>query len=81
MFGGADMIMIRKGCDSWKNHRVGRQNILMARKVAHEHKLQFKSQDIGGTLGRKIYFDTNTGKVWLKRLSKSSQNDELGGTE
>ena len=77
MFGGADMIMVRKGSRSWDNQRVGRKNIVMARDVAREHHLIIKSSDVGGTLGRKLYFDTETGEVCLKRLSRSVPNEGL----
>ena len=70
MFGVADMIMFRKGCSAWNNQRVGRQNILMAREVAKHHNLKLNNTDVGGTLGRKIYFDTETGDVWMKRLCR-----------
>jgi chemotaxis receptor (MCP) glutamine deamidase CheD len=33
MFGGADMIMVRNGSNAWENQRVGRKNILKARRL------------------------------------------------
>lgn len=77
MFGGADMIMVRKGSRSWDNQRVGRQNIIMARDVARENNLIIKKSDVGGTLGRKLYFDTESGEVWLKRLNRPVPNAGL----
>lgn len=77
MFGGADMIMVRKDCRAWDNQRVGRKNILMAREVARYHNLKLNNVDVGGTLGRKIVFDTQTGEVWLKRLSRQVPNEGL----
>lgn len=77
MFGGADMIMVRKGSRSWDNQRVGRQNIVMARDVARENNLIIKKSDVGGTLGRKLYFDTESGEVWLKRLNRPVPNAGL----
>lgn len=78
MFGGADMIMVRKNSRAWENQRVGRKNILAARNVARNLNIRFSREDVGGTLGRKIYFDTESGEVWLKRLSKPVPNAGLG---
>ena len=80
MFGGADMIMVRKGSRSWENQRVGRKNVVMARDVARDHNLVIKNSDVGGTLGRKLYFDTETGEVWLKRLNRYVPNEGLKQT-
>lgn len=77
MFGGADMIMVRKGSRCWENQRVGRKNVVMARDVARENDLVIKSSDVGGTLGRKLYFDTGTGEVWLRRLNRYVPNEGL----
>lgn len=73
MFGGADLLIFRKGCRSWENQRVGRKNILKAREMTHYYDLTLSGTDVGGTLGRKLYFDTETGHVWLKRLARISQ--------
>ena len=76
MFGGADMIMFRKGSHTWDNQRVGRKNILMAREVAAHYNLKLNNADVGGTLGRTIHFDTETGEVRLKRLNRAIPGDE-----
>ena len=67
LFGGADMF---KTSDKSVG-RVGSMNVEMARKVLEKHGLRLKSFDVGGNLGRKILFDTQTGEVWMKRLSHS----------
>lgn len=69
MFGGADMLVVKKGSWSGENGRVGRKNILMARELVQNNNLKLKNADVGGTLGRKLFFDTETGEVLLKRLS------------
>jgi chemotaxis receptor (MCP) glutamine deamidase CheD len=40
----------------------------MARKKLAEAGLELKSSDVGGFQGRKIYFDTDSGDVWVKRF-------------
>ena len=77
MFGGADMIQFRKGSRSWENQRVGRKNIVMARDVARQYNLNIMHSDVGGTLGRKLYFDTKNGEVWLRRLNRYVPNEGL----
>ena len=79
MFGGADMILVKR--DSWlaDNERVGRKNILMAREVVQYNRLKVKNVDVGGTFSRKIHFDTETGEVWLKRLIQPILDDGMSG--
>lgn len=77
LFGGADMIMFRRNSRSYDNQRVGRKNILKAREIARNLNMSFTRADVGGTLGRTIYFDTETGEVWLKRLCKPVPNKGL----
>lgn len=79
MFGGADMIMVRKGSKCWDNQRVGRKNILMAREIVRNLQLRVMKMDVGGTLGRQLQFDTKTGEVWMKRLSRIDRNEGGAG--
>ena len=79
MFGGADMIMVKKESWTGENERVGRKNILMARELIQKNRLKLKNADVGGTLGRKLFFDTDTGEVLLKRLSGIEKNKEVKG--
>jgi len=66
VFGGADMF------DAARNGRgafsVGRMNITTAMAILEKEGLNIVSMDVGGTQGRKLYFDTRTGEVLLKRL-------------
>jgi chemotaxis protein CheD len=66
VFGGADMF----GASSNGRGRlsVGRMNIEAAQKTIQEAGLSVASQDVGGTEGRKLYFDARTGAVLLKRI-------------
>ena len=45
-------------------------NADMAVKKLEGLNLKIKSYDIGGTLGRRLFFDTSTGDVWVKKLTK-----------
>lgn len=67
MFGGADLLS--SGGDRKTNQPVGRLNILKALNILKSHGLKVKVSDVGGTLGRKIFFYTHTGEVLLKRLA------------
>ncbi len=66
VFGGADMFdAARNGRDRLS---VGRMNIEAAQKTIEEAGLNVSSIDVGGTEGRKLYFDARTGEVLLKRI-------------
>jgi chemotaxis protein CheD len=66
VFGGADMFSMRLG---GKNSiSVGRQNIEIAQQALEKAGLQVIALDVGGTAGRKLFFNTATGEVLLKRL-------------
>lgn len=62
MFGGADMFTIIRSVS------VGKQNISTALKTIKTEGLSLVASDVGGTRGRKIFFNTYTGEVLLKRL-------------
>ena len=64
VFGGADMYASRRSLS------VGKQNIATALKTIKEERLNLLASDVGGTQGRKIFFNTYTGDVLLKRLGK-----------
>jgi len=51
---------------------IGRQNITAAEQVLKSEGLKMHAVDVGGLLGRKIYFYTDTGEVLLKRLRKQN---------
>lgn len=66
LFGGSDMFGPRTKYE--KTASVGRQNIEAAVRAISGENLLLKVTDVGGLLGRKIFFYTHTGEVWLKRL-------------
>jgi len=66
LFGGADMF--NSVLSSRTVYHVGTRNIIMARQIISKYELLVKNLDVGGAQGRKIFFNTQTGEVWLKRL-------------
>jgi chemotaxis protein CheD len=66
-FGGSDMFS-RGGLREQAS--VGKQNLTIAEQTLAVEGFSLKVSDVGGTRGRKIYFYTDTGDVFLKRLTK-----------
>lgn len=65
MFGGGEVLAVRNAVLN-----VGERNILLAIDMLKSMKIQIISQDVGGRSGRKLLFNTHTGNVLLKKLSK-----------
>lgn len=74
MFGGASGIAVR-GME-YSSYDIGRRNVEMARKLLKFAGLDISVTDVGGNQGRKLLFLSNTGEVWLKRLTKNSFDKE-----
>jgi chemotaxis protein CheD len=68
LFGGSDVLSIEMRSCSFLS--VGQQNINMARQMLESQGLKLISFDVGGPQGRKIFFNTCTGEVLMKRLRK-----------
>lgn len=66
-FGGSDMFPREKQVPGLVS--VGRQNIVIAEKILMTEGLSLHMMDVGGLQGRKILFYTDTGEVFLKRLT------------
>ncbi|MCP4351914.1 MAG: chemotaxis protein CheD [Desulfobacterales bacterium] len=66
LFGGSDMF--GPGTDRERALSVGNLNIEAAVSAVRAENLVLKVTDVGGEFGRKIFFYTNTGEVWLKHL-------------
>ena len=67
IFGGADMFS--SSSQSVRNLTVGWQNISAANRCLKEYGLIPKASDVGGKKGRKLIFKTDTGIVYIKKLS------------
>lgn len=68
LFGGADMF--NRVDTAARNFTVGWQNILTARRYLEQSGINLKASDIGGLQGRKLIFNSDTGIVLVKRMSK-----------
>ncbi len=64
VFGGAS-IMPGKGFD------VGRRNIETAYDILSSSGLRVTASSVGGTLGRKLVFRTDTGEVFVKQIGRT----------
>ncbi len=69
MFGGADLLLPRELQGSRMS--VGSQNIQEARRRLDELGIIPKSADVGGKFGRKLFFNSHTGDVFLKKVQKT----------
>lgn len=67
LFGGSDMFTT--GQPSVRSLTVGWQNISAARSCLAEYGLVPTAADVGGKVGRKLIFTTDTGSVYIKKLN------------
>jgi len=75
LFGGANLFS-RHNANGRVIH-VGNMNVSMARQKIDELQIKIKSFDVGGTRGRKLFFDTSSGDVWVKRFAiENASQDE-----
>ncbi len=71
------------GCNSlYRNHdhyKVGERNASIAFDILRENGIRIVAHHVGGEFGRKIVFNTTTGKVRMRLLVKkgNSINDEI----
>lgn len=78
VFGGSTGIAVR-GME-YSSYDIGRRNIEMARKLLKFARIDIQVQDVGGSLGRKLMFHTQTGEVWVKKLKKVLFDDSATGS-
>lgn len=67
LFGGASLLGKDEAAQILQ---PGTRNIAMARKMIREYGLKITTEDCGGYQGRKIFFCSHTGDVFLKRIRK-----------
>jgi chemotaxis protein CheD len=84
LFGGADSLSVDSGRKS--SLSVGTRNFEQARTSIEKERLRLSGSDVGGTKGRKLFFDTHTGEVLLKRMNAKTDTgtgrflvDQFGG--
>lgn len=66
LFGGADVLPIADPASS--RPTVGRLNQQAALETLHHERFELSAASLGGGVGMKIYFNTGTGEVLLRRL-------------
>lgn len=67
IYGGAEMFGARSSVGPAAS--VGKQNVETALQALDDAGLRIYAMDVGGSLGRKMFFDTGTGEVFLKHIS------------
>jgi chemotaxis protein CheD len=72
-FGGANMFSRRAQVSG--SIFIGKQNIQTAKQIIRSEGLNLLAMDVGGLQGRKIFFYTDTGEVYLKHLLKAESPD------
>jgi chemotaxis protein CheD len=65
LFGGSDMFEYKS-----KDETVGTKNIYSAINVLQKLGYNIKAKDIGGQFTRKLYFSTETGIVYVRKISR-----------
>ena len=68
LFGGAELLEYDKGDSQMVT--VGQQNIKKALELIETHGLNLKASNLGGEMGRKIFFYTDSGIVLVKNIEK-----------
>ncbi len=56
--------------EEWSEENVGQANIEAVRRVLRRKGIPIASEDVGGTMGRKIMFDTATGQLVVLKVHK-----------
>lgn len=74
LFGGADVLQMLR---PRRAASVGRQNCEAAMKTLSEEGLSPVVSDLGGRNGRVIYFHTDSGDVYVRRLPSDGASREL----
>lgn len=67
LFGGSEIF--RPSKPGLRQISVGKQNILRANQILKQEGLNLVASDVGGNKGRKLFFHSRTGEIYLKRLS------------
>jgi len=69
LFGGAQVLA--GGHSTATRKSVGEQNVIQAKITLEQLCLSITNTDIGGKLGRKLFFSIKTGDVYLRKLKLS----------
>ncbi|MFA6242915.1 MAG: chemotaxis protein CheD [Candidatus Hydrogenedentales bacterium] len=55
--------------------RIGEQNVSIAREILGRKGIRIVSEDVGGSVGRKVVFDTGTGEIAVLKVQKLRTTD------
>jgi len=69
LFGGADVLLPRS--DQSNSLSIGQKNIAVALEVFNQLGVVPKSADTGGFQGRKLFFNSHNGDVFVKKVRKT----------
>jgi chemotaxis protein CheD len=72
LFGGSNVLNFRK-----TEGDISRSNIQFSKNFLEMEQVPLLSLDVGGTVGRKIFFFTDTGKVLSKKLIGISKTEVI----
>ena len=71
VFGGAQMLLEQeKAMVASRRAGVGEKNARLAVKLLKEYGCRIEAKDLGGFQGRKIYFLSHSGEVFLRKIKK-----------
>lgn len=78
IFGGANLI-------SGNNEKeisgsIGSKNFFVAKDLLEKNNIKIKACDTGGNIGRKIYFFSDSGEIYLNKLGKFDLANEIKKT-
>ena len=76
VFGGGHVLRMRESADN-----VPRSNIRFALEFLHTENIPIVSRDLGGYVGREIFFFTDSGKTLLKRMQSTHGDRTLDAVE
>lgn len=54
---------------------IGDKNVKIAKQYLNRREIEVVSEDVGGTIGRKIMFDTSTGHIAVLKVHNLRQSD------
>lgn len=76
LFGGANVLPTGKPPGK-EGDSIGEQNILTARSVIRRYGLEITSQRVGGEHGYKLFFNTQTGEVFLRFVTNRNAENPV----
>lgn len=69
IFGGGEVISVQN-----VNFHIGERNILVAKDLLKDEKINIVSESVGGKLGRKIQFNTYSGTILMNYIKNTNIN-------